>query len=76
MQNAAVALIFYAIAMIINLVMMETEDAFRMTLFNETLCDNRNMVSFSPNQKTKPINFVDFLSRRPSSAMTTIDGNN
>lgn len=32
-QNSAVAFLFYAVAMVVNLVMMQTEDYLRMTEF-------------------------------------------
>ena len=32
-QNSAVAFLFYAVAMIVNLVMMQTEDYLRMTQY-------------------------------------------
>jgi hypothetical protein len=36
LQNSALALIFYAIAMVVNLVMIQTEDYLRMTQYNAT----------------------------------------
>lgn len=36
LQNCAAALLFYAVAMVVNLVMMQTEDTLRMTQYTNT----------------------------------------
>ena len=58
LQNCAVALLFYAVAMVVNLVMMQTEDTLRMTQYanattnvtasivRDTVRETRTEVSF------------------------------
>lgn len=36
-QNSGPALIFYLVAMVVNLVMMQTEDSLRVSLYNSTM---------------------------------------
>ena len=74
LQNCAAALLFYAVAMVVNLVMMQTEDALRMTQYTSSATNVTN--ALVRNQVREKCAETNFESSRTTSWVLKVTGGN